>query len=64
MKYKDVKVYARGTNKAPGTATGATHKCQMEGCSGVRVAVKWPDGHVTYPCSKGLLPYLDGLRIQ
>jgi len=64
MEYKGVKVYMRDTDQDPGIATGSTHKCQMEGCFGVRVAVKWPNGTFTYPCSKGLLPFLDGLRIQ
>lgn len=26
----------------------------MEGCNGRRLGVKWPDGRVTYPCTKGL----------
>lgn len=64
MNYAGMKVYARDTDCDPGTATGSTHKCQMSGCTGVRVTVKWPNGTFTYPCSKGLLPFLDGLRIQ
>ena len=28
-------------------------RCQMEGCTGMRIHVKWPDGKSTYPCSKG-----------
>lgn len=27
--------------------------CSLEGCTGVRMYVKWPDGKHTYPCSKG-----------
>ncbi len=64
MNYKGMKIYARDTDSDPGVATGSTHECQMEGCSGVRVTVKWPDGKVTYPCSKGLFSFLSGLRIQ
>ena len=30
-----------------------SRRCQMSGCTGVRIHVKWPDGHSTYPCSKG-----------
>lgn len=37
-----------------GVTTGSQHRCQMEGCTGVRVSVSWPDGRRTYPCSKGL----------
>lgn len=41
-----------------GTETGEIKKlncypCRMEGCTGVRIHVKWPDGRRTYPCSKG-----------
>lgn len=27
--------------------------CQMEGCTGMRMHVKWPDGRSTFPCTKG-----------
>ena len=27
--------------------------CRMDGCTGVRMRVLWPDGKVTFPCSKG-----------
>ena len=30
-----------------------SRKCAMEGCTGMRIHVKWPDGKSTYPCSKG-----------
>lgn len=28
-------------------------RCTMEGCSGWRILVQWPDGKRTYPCSCG-----------
>lgn len=31
----------------------ASRRCQMEGCTGHRIHVKWEDGRSTYPCSKG-----------
>ncbi len=31
-----------------GVATGAVHRCRMEGCQGERVSVRWPDDHFTY----------------
>ena len=34
--------------------TGNPVHCSMEGCRGVKAAVRWPDGKLTYPCSKGL----------
>lgn len=37
-----------------GVLTGSTHMCRLEGCSGIRISVKWPDGKHTYPCSKGI----------
>ena len=43
-----------------GTATGSTHHCRMEGCLGLRVTVKWGDGKITHPCSKGMKNLPDG----
>lgn len=43
-----------------GRATGSTHKCRLDGCRGVRVSVKWPDGQNTFPCSGGLTAAGDG----
>ena len=48
-----VVVYSRdGSEK--GVATGATRRCQLHGCTGVRVVTLWADGKTTYPCSKGM----------
>lgn len=41
-----------GTEK--GICTGGTYRCQMEGCLGLRVVVRWPDGKITRPCTKGM----------
>ena len=27
--------------------------CNMEGCTGHRIHVRWPNNRSTYPCSKG-----------
>ena len=27
--------------------------CTLEGCRGTRIGVRWPDGKLTWPCSKG-----------
>lgn len=40
----------------PGTPTGSVHRCSMAGCNGLRIAVRWPDGRCTFPCTRGLLP--------
>lgn len=41
--------------EAKGTTTGAHYRCSMEGCTGHRVVVRWPDKRTTRPCSKGML---------
>lgn len=46
---------------ADGTKCGIIKKfnsrrCRLEGCTGVRIHVVWPDGKSTYPCSKGCHP--------
>lgn len=47
------KVRSRGSDRK-GEATGSTHACSMEGCRGLRVSVRWPNGRTTFPCSKGM----------
>lgn len=51
---RDVVVHPRLRSGAPGKTLGSVRRCQLEGCSGVRVTVRWSDGTITYPCSKGL----------
>lgn len=47
-----------------GTPTGAEWLCRLEGCRGVRITTRWPNGKITHPCSKGLVNNGDGnLRI-
>jgi hypothetical protein len=46
-------VTADGTK---GVLTGASHPCSMAGCTGMRITVRWPDGHWTFPCTKGMTP--------
>jgi len=55
----DTPVRPRGSGKR-GKATGNTHCCSMHGCNGLRVSVRWPDGRVTFPCSKGMTVRKDG----
>lgn len=40
--------------KFKGKTTGGERPCQMEGCNGIRKAVRWQDGELTYPCYKGM----------
>ncbi len=51
---KGQRVYTADANSY-GLATGSTHLCRLEGCRGLRVSVRWPDGGHTYPCSAGLV---------
>ena len=37
-----------------GKATGGERVCQMAGCNGRRIVVRWPDGKITHPCTKGM----------
>lgn len=38
-----------------GFLTGGNYKCQMEGCRGARLSVRWADGKITRPCTKGMV---------
>ena len=52
--------FKRGTvvhsrdKKSKGKLTGGSRVCQMEGCLGRALAVRWDDGKLTYPCTKGM----------
>ena len=37
-----------------GILTGGHHRCTLEGCTGLRLATRWPDGRITFPCTKGM----------
>lgn len=52
-------VYAAG-GRGRGKATGSFHRCRLEGCRGVRIAVRWPGGRLTYPCTAGMEVRRDG----
>ena len=43
-----------------GTFTGTHRVCQLEGCSGIRLGVRWPDSRITWPCSRGLIQRENG----
>jgi hypothetical protein len=50
--------------KARGVTTGVHKHCPMEGCTGIRIGVRWKDKKITWPCAKGMFPYKNGWRIQ
>ena len=37
-----------------GRLTGGNRHCQLEGCGGLRLGTRWPDGKLTWPCLKGM----------
>ena len=41
------------TGKQTGEVRG-TRSCQLEGCRGLCLIVKWDDGKRTHPCTKGM----------
>lgn len=50
---KGTPVLSRSGTKT-GITTGSTHKCGLAGCTGVRIAIRWPSGKHTFPCSESL----------
>ena len=53
------RVYARN-GRSYGRIIGGGGPCRLEGCSGIRISVRWPDGTLTRPCSEGLWRRKDG----
>lgn len=53
-------VVADSFGRRLGTATGANKRCQLEGCRGRRIAVRWGDARVTHPCTRGMEALADG----
>ena len=60
---KGMKVWSRD-KKMIGQMTGGYRLCQMEGCTGRAVGVRWPDKKITFPCTKGLEVHADGVKIM
>lgn len=49
-----------------GVVIGSSEYCPLAGCSGVPLSVRWPDGSLTRPCTKGMTDVeglLDVLKI-
>jgi len=47
------KVYSSDC-KEWGHTTGSSQQCRLEGCNGKRLGVRWTNGKITYPCTKGM----------
>ena len=52
LKIGDVVISRDGISK--GKTTGGERCCSMEGCTGRRLGVRWQDGKLTWPCTKGM----------
>jgi hypothetical protein len=48
-----VRVISR-TGKQSGRLTGTRRLCSLEGCRGERLTVRWNNGKISYPCTKGM----------
>ena len=60
---KGTMVYSRDA-KSRGRTTGSKRPCRLEGCTGLRLGVKWNDGKITYPFTKGMTWRKRSWRIQ
>lgn len=60
---KDVPVFRTSEKKPSGRTTGKAYRCQLDGCCGYRIIVRWDDGTHTRPCSKGMNITKKGWRI-
>ena len=53
MVHRGERVVSRD-RQAVGLTTGGVRSCRLEGCLGLRIGVRWPDGKLTWPCSRGM----------
>ena len=49
--------------KLTGHTTGGSRNCQLSGCTGRQIAVRRPDGKLTWPCTKGMTFASEGMQI-
>lgn len=49
----EMNILSRSGNMRGEIVNPMWQKCRMEGCTGWRMRVKWENGEVTCPCSKG-----------
>lgn len=60
IQFPEKNIYARGTpvlssdGTIKGKLTGGSRPCGMHGCTGKTLAVRWENGNLTYPCTKGM----------
>lgn len=51
---EDIKFIINSGGNEIGKVLYFGHPCELEDCNGALFSVKWADGEVTFPCSKGL----------
>lgn len=54
-----IKVISRDA-KHTGKTIGGYHHCTLECCNGDRIAVRWDNGRITFPCTEGMKETLRG----
>mgnify|MGYP001558136224 CR=1 FL=1 len=60
---KDLPKAIKSVNgKEQGKVVGQGFLCRLESCGGWRVPVRWPDGKLTYPCTKGMKEVSPGVQ--
>lgn len=65
----DTTPYAAGTTvisrdgKTIGRLTGGSRHCPLESCRGKRLATRWENGQLNYPCTKGMEGQGDKWRV-
>ncbi len=56
----DAKFVYASDGRRRGRLTGGERLCNLEGCKGVRLRVRWPNGKTTWPCTVGMFVTDDG----
>jgi len=59
ISYLGLEVFCR-RGRVRGRIVGITRRPCFDGCGGLRLAVRWKDGKITYPCTKGMGITKDG----
>ena len=52
------------TGSESGVITGGKYPCRQDGCRGRRVGIRWRDGKITFPCTKGIEWKMGSWRIM
>lgn len=59
-----IKVKARKPHQShEGLTTGSLRCCSTHGCTGIRMAVRWPNKKITWICTKGIKVFKHHVQI-